>query len=102
MEDALRRFRHRQLGKADKGVMRRFLAKSTGLSMPQVERLIRQYRDTGKVRDQRIANSGRAFPRRYLAGDIRCWGFVSARSDRWAGRNEDHGSRTEAWSGQPR
>ena len=71
VEDTLRRFAYRRLGKADKGVLRRFLAKSTGLSLPQVERLIRQYRDTGKVRDRRIANSGRAFPRRYLAGDIR-------------------------------
>ena len=71
VEDALRRFGYRKLGKADKGVLRRFLSKSTGLSLPQVERLIRQYRDNGKVRDRRIGNSGRAFPRRYLAGDIR-------------------------------
>ena len=71
VEDTLRRFAYRHPGKADKGVLRRFLAKSTGLSLAQVERLIRQYRDTGKVRDRRIVNSGRAFPRRYLAGDIR-------------------------------
>ena len=71
LEDTLRRFGHRHLGKAEKGVMRRFPAKSMGLSPPQVERLIRQYRDTGKVRDRRIANSGRAFPKRYVAGDIR-------------------------------
>ena len=38
MEDTLKRFGHRHLGKADKGVMRRFMAKSTGLSLPQVER----------------------------------------------------------------
>ena len=37
------RFAYQRLGQADKGVMRRFLAKSTGLSLPRVERLIRQY-----------------------------------------------------------
>ena len=57
MEDTLRRFASRRLGKADKGLRRCSLAKSTGLSPPQVERLIRQYRDTGKVRDRHIANS---------------------------------------------
>ena len=42
VEDTLRRFGYRHLGKADKGVLRRSLTKSTGLSLPQVERLIRE------------------------------------------------------------
>ena len=37
----MRRFAYQRLGQADKGVMRRFLAKSTGLSLPRIERLIR-------------------------------------------------------------
>ena len=38
VEDALRRFAYRRLDRADKGVLRRFLSKSGGLSLPQVER----------------------------------------------------------------
>ena len=76
---------------SDKGVRRRFLAESTGLSLPHVERLIRQHRDTGKVR-RRIANCGKEFSRRYLAGDIR----LLAEVDEFAGAAEyDTTSRTQ-------
>ena len=59
------------LGRAGKGTAREFLGKATGLSRAQVTRLIRQYRDTGRVEDRRGANSGRPFARVYTPADIR-------------------------------
>ena len=47
----LRRLNYAGLTKADKGVVRRFVAKVTGLSRAQ--RLIGQYRNTGHIRDRR-------------------------------------------------
>ena len=41
--------RYYQLGKADKGVVTRYLMKVTGYSPAQVKRLIKQYRQTGTV-----------------------------------------------------
>ena len=64
----LRRFDYALLGKADKGLLRRFLGKATGLSRAQVTRLLRQHRTTGGVRDRRGA-PGRPFPRRYTSAD---------------------------------
>ena len=58
------------LGRADKGTIRRYLEKFSGLSLPQIERLIRRYRDTGRVTDLRAGNSGRDFPRIYQPADI--------------------------------
>ena len=51
--------------------MRRFLAKTTGLSGVQVDRLIRQWRETGRIEDRRGGGRGRPFERRYTAADIR-------------------------------
>ena len=38
------------LGRGDKGLVRRYLAKMTGLGRAQVTRLIGQYREQGEVR----------------------------------------------------
>ena len=51
--ETLQRFDYPRLGKADKGLIRRFLAKLTGLSRAQVARLPRQHRTTGAVADRR-------------------------------------------------
>ncbi len=67
----LGRLRYRALGKRDKGTVRRFLAKTTGISAVQIDRLIRQWRETGRVGDRRGGNRGRPFERRYTAADIR-------------------------------
>ena len=64
------RFRYLSLGKADKSLIKRFLAKVTGLSRAQLTRLIRQYRKTGCIRDGRVNGPARPFRRRYLAADI--------------------------------
>ena len=51
--------------------MRRFLAKTTGLSEVRVDRLIRQWRETGGIEDRRGGGRGRPFERCYTAADIR-------------------------------
>ena len=67
----LERFGYRKLGKRDRGVVLRFLVAATGISRQQVERLVRQWRDTGTIRDRRGGNRGRPFARKYRAADIR-------------------------------
>ena len=57
------------LTKAHKGVVRRFVAKVTGLSRAQTTRLIAQYHKTGRIEDRR-RGATRPFERRYRAADI--------------------------------
>ena len=64
-------FGYRGLGKRDKGVVLRFLVAATGTSLKQMERLVRQWRETGSVRDRGGGNRGRPFARTYTAADIR-------------------------------
>ena len=70
MTRTLRRLSYAGLTKADKGVVRRFVAKVTGLSRAQSTRLIGQYQNTGHIRDRRCGAT-RPFERRYTAVDIR-------------------------------
>ena len=76
--EILSRFDYRRLGRADKGVVLRFLVTVTGLSRQQTERLVRQWRDTGGIRDRRGGNRGRPFARRYMAQDIRLLADIDA------------------------
>ena len=71
VRDTLERFGYRRLGKCDKGVVLRFLVAATGISLKQTERLVRQWRETGAVRDRRGGGRGRPFARKYAAADIR-------------------------------
>ena len=71
VRETLGRFGYRRLGKRDKGVVLRFLVAATGISRKQMERLVRQWRETGKIRDRRGGNRGRPFARKYTAADIR-------------------------------
>ena len=71
VRDTLARFGYRRLGKRDKGVVLRFLVAATGISLKQTERLVRQWRETGAVRDRRGGGRGRPFARKYAAADIR-------------------------------
>lgn len=66
----LRRFGYSRLSKADKGVVRRYLEKVTGLSRAQVTRLITQFRHTGRIRDRR-GPPAKPFTRRYTPADVR-------------------------------
>lgn len=58
---------HRQ-GKAGKGLLRSYIAKTTGLSRAQVTRLIGQYLATGKVEEKGYRR--RRFPKLYTGRDI--------------------------------
>lgn len=73
----LRRFRYRRLGKAEKGLVRRYLEKVSGLSRAQMSRLIRQCLDTGAIRDRR-GKPAKPFPRRYTDADIRLLAEIDA------------------------
>lgn len=66
----LRRFGYARLGKADKGLLRQYLAKVTRLSRAQLTRLIGQFVKHGTISDRR-GRPAKPFPRRYTAGDVR-------------------------------
>ena len=68
VERTLRAQQYLRLSKKDKGVVRRYLAKISGRSLPQITRLIRQYRHSGAVRVS--PPQRRRFPRRYTPNDI--------------------------------
>ena len=67
---ALERVLYPTLGKADKGAVLRFLEKATGFSRAQIDRLVRQHRRTGHIRDHRKKPPARPFTRRYTPADI--------------------------------
>ena len=62
--EILQRFDYSRQGKVDKGLIRRFLNKVTGLSRAQVTRLLHQHRTTGAIADRRRPRR-HPFPRRY-------------------------------------
>ncbi len=65
----LEQLRYKTLGKADRGTVKAFLEKVSGLSRAQVTRLISQHRKHGRIRDRR-GPPANAFPRRYTSQDI--------------------------------
>ena len=69
IQHSLMKFGYMSLNKHDKGVLIRYLMKVSGYSRSQLTRLLRQYRETGRVvRRQRTTNG---FSRRFTAADIR-------------------------------
>ena len=74
VQRTLARFGYARLGKADKGALRRFLGKITGLSRAQLTRLVRQRLDTGRIVD-----------RRHTPADIRLQADVDATLGQMAG-----------------
>ena len=77
IERTAQRFDYGRLGKADKGVLRHFLGMATGRSRAQVTRLLKQYREAGRLADRRHAPS-RPFSRRYTSDDIELLAEVDA------------------------
>ena len=69
LERVLRRFGYWRLGKPDKGLLRRYLDRSTGLSPAQLTRLIRCYCREGAVSDRRGGPS-RPFATKYTREDV--------------------------------
>lgn len=68
IENTLIDQRYFSLGKKQRGAVRRLLGKVAGLSLPQITRLIRQYRRDGKVHANRSAR--RRFPVKYMEADV--------------------------------
>ena len=60
-----------RLGKADKGLVKHYLRKVTGLSRAQLTRLIAQHRATGRIEDRRGSPPAKPFARRYARADVR-------------------------------
>ncbi len=73
----LKRFGYANAQRGDRGVLRRYLAKATGLSRAQLARRIAQFLDTGQIKDGHAAPA-RPFARRYTADDIRLLAEIDA------------------------
>jgi hypothetical protein len=76
MEVVLRAQRYRSLSKSQRGIVRCFLAKVTGLSRAQLTRLVSRWRRTRHVAGPRISRP--CFPRRYTGGDVALLAAVDA------------------------
>ena len=70
---------------SDKGLVRRYLAKVTGLSRAQLTRLIGQHRETGRIEDRRGGAPACPFERRYTRADIRLLAAVDAAMGQMSG-----------------
>jgi transposase InsO family protein len=68
--ETLKRFRYKHCSKIDKGLLRTYVCKLTGLSRAQVTRLIAQYYRDGRIEDRRKAPA-KPFATRYTPDDIR-------------------------------
>ena len=77
MADTLRQFGYMRRNRPDKGVLRQYLLKVTGLSRAQVARCIAQFVEGGHIKDRRHAPAA-PFVRRYTAEDIRLLAQVDA------------------------
>ena len=85
VQETLKRFGYRRLGKRDKSMVLRFLMAATGISRQQMERLVRQWRETGAVRDRRGGGRSRPFARKYAAVDIRLLAEVDEAYEQMSG-----------------
>ena len=70
MTNALKQFHYARCTRTDKGVLRQYLGKVTGLSRAQVARCIKQFTDDGTIKDRRRAPA-MPFVKRYTPEDIR-------------------------------
>ena len=70
MADTLKRFGYAHASRADRGALRRYLAKAAGLSRAQIARRIAQFLAAGRIEDRR-GSPAAPFARRYTDADIR-------------------------------
>jgi hypothetical protein len=70
-------------GKRERGAIRRYASKVTGLSLPQITRLIRSYRATGTV--VLMPSRRRRFPGKYPAQDVQLLAAVDNAHERLSG-----------------
>ena len=68
LEGALRAQKYLGLAKKDKGIVRRYLVKISGLSKAQITRLIARWRERGVIEPR--ASRRHRFPHRYTPADI--------------------------------
>src|SRR5580704_15418597 len=73
-ERTLVRHQYASLGRREKGLVRRYVARMTGLSRAQVARLIAGYADTGHVKAAPYRR--RRFPARYTKSDVELLAYV--------------------------
>ena len=78
MSDTLRRFNYRHGTRADQGLLRRYLAKVTGLSRAQVTRAIMPFCTEGDMTDRRLGPA-KPFARRYTDAAVRLLAAVDER-----------------------
>jgi hypothetical protein len=76
IERVLKAQQYRRLSKGQKGIVRNFLARVTGLSRAQLTRLIQRWTETRRI--ERKPARHPAFPRRYSAADIALLAEVDA------------------------
>ena len=69
IEQTLRRFCYEALSKPQRGLLRRYLERTTGLSPAQLTRLLRRYRQQQRIEDRR-RGPARPFARRYTREDV--------------------------------
>ena len=74
VERTLVRHRYVSLNRTDKGLVRRYLARMTGLGRAQVTRLIAEYRRTGRVKA--TVYQRKKFATRYTAADVDLLAYV--------------------------
>lgn len=74
VDGTLREHDYRRLGRADKGLLRKYLSKLTGLSRAQVTRLIASYLEQGRVQAEPYQRH--RFAARYTAADVRLLAYV--------------------------
>jgi transposase InsO family protein len=83
IQRTLVKFRYPTLKKRSKGIVVRFLIKITGYSRQQITRLVKQYRDTGRIERQQRTYQG--FERLYTAEDIRLLAALDERHNTLSG-----------------
>src|ERR1022692_2146553 len=94
IEGTLKSQQYRKLNKGQKGIVRRFLVKVTGLSRAQMTRLVGRWMRQRCIPLQ-AAVKRRRFARRYTAADIRLLASVdSAHED--LSRSEEHTSELQS------
>jgi hypothetical protein len=74
VEQRLVRYEYSSLQRPEKGLIRCYLGRMTGLSRAQIQRLIAQYAETGRVQAKIYQRT--RFPHRYTAADVDLLAYV--------------------------
>ncbi len=83
IERTLKAYKYLKLGKKEKGILRAYMMKITGISSSQLTRLIWKFRQTGEVKFKEWRRH--RFPRHYTYEDISLLAGVSEAHERLSG-----------------